>query len=463
MIRLRSPRLTSRVAAFFGIIGLLAGLGLTTAAYSVARDSLIDQRVTTARSTAFDHALELREAFERNSVAQTFQQLDIGSDGFAVLTQPSLTSLLQYPASAFPDSLRDTVTAGNSGQQLFELEGEKYIGIGIHIEASDSGYFEAFSLSGTERTLAVLVTALLIGSALAALLAVFFGFSTSRGLLRPLTRVATTAGDIAGGSLDARLEPTDDPELSRLVIAFNNMADAVQSRIEREERFASEVSHELRSPITAMTAAAELLASRRGELSERSQQALDVLIAQVRRFDAMVIDLLELSRLEAGAIDGHLEEVDVGKLASQIIARSSTPSTRLSLKSDAPIIAVTDRVRFERILSNLVENAHIHAGGATEVSISIQRIGDIVIAVDDTGRGVDEADRVRIFERFTRGSAARAREGTGLGLALVAEHAAALGGWAYVDDSPSGGARFVVVLPKAEPTLIDHDMPTGVS
>ena len=169
------------------------------------------------------------------------------------------------------------------GQQLFELEGEKYIGIGIHIEASDSGYFEAFSLSGTERTLAVLVTALLIGSALAALLAVFFGFSTSRGLLRPLTRVATTAGDIAGGSLDARLEPTDDPELSRLVVAFNNMADAVQSRIEREERFASEVSHELRSPITAMTAAAEVLASRRSELSERSQQALDLLIGAADR------------------------------------------------------------------------------------------------------------------------------------------------------------------------------------
>ena len=86
-----------------------------------------------------------------------------------------------------------------------------------------------------------------------------------------------------------------------------------------------------------------------------------------------------------------------------------------------------------------------------------------MVTVDDAGRGIDEHDRVRIFERFTRGSAARAREGTGLGLALVAEHAAALGGWAYVDDSPAGGARFVVVLPKAEPTLIDHDMPTGVS
>lgn len=463
MIRLRSPRLASRVAAFFGIIGLLAGLGLTTAAYSVARQSLVDQRITTSRSTAFDHALEIRNSFEQGTVTETFQSLDIEANGFAVLTQPALTYLLQFPETAFPESLRTAVADGNSGQQRFEYEGENYIGIGVHIEANDSGYFEAFPLNATERTLAILVTALLVGSLLAALLAVFFGFTTSRGLLRPLTRVATTASDIAGGSLDARLEPTDDPELTRLVAAFNNMADAVQSRIEREERFASEVSHELRSPITAMTAAAEVLFARREELSERSQQALDLLIAQVRRFDAMVIDLLELSRLDAGAVDGHLEEVEIGDLSRRIIARSSTPATPITVKCPEPVIAVTDRVRFERILSNLIENAYVHAGGATGVTIDIQRIGDLVIMVDDAGAGVDPDDRVRIFERFTRGGAARHREGTGLGLALVSEHASALGGWAYVDTGPAGGARFVVVLPKIGPTLINHDLPMVTS
>jgi two-component system, OmpR family, sensor histidine kinase MtrB len=127
------------------------------------------------------------------------------------------------------------------------------------------------------------------------------------------------------------------------------------------------------------------------------------------------------------------------------------------------VIAVTDRVRYERILSNLIENAHVHAGGATNVTIDTQRIGDVVVMVDDAGNGVDPADRTRIFERFTRGGAARHREGTGLGLALVAEHASALGGWAYVDDAPSGGARFVVVLPKTEPSLTGHNMPTVTS
>ena len=89
------------------------------------------------------------------------------------------------------------------------------------------------------------------------------------------------------------------------------MADAVQTRIEREARFASDVSHELRSPITALTAAVEVLDARRDDIPERTQQALDVVVSQVRRFDDMVIDLLELSRLDAGAPDLNVEQLDL--------------------------------------------------------------------------------------------------------------------------------------------------------
>lgn len=90
MLRLRSPRLSSRVALFFGLIGLLAGLGLTTATYSVARDSLLDQRISAARSSAFDHALAVRTAFEQDGVSEGFLALDIESDGFAVLINPDI-------------------------------------------------------------------------------------------------------------------------------------------------------------------------------------------------------------------------------------------------------------------------------------------------------------------------------------------------------------------------------------
>ena len=103
------------------------------------------------------------------------------------------------------------------------------------------------------------------------------------------------------------------------------MADAVQARIEREARFASDVSHELRSPITALTAAVEVLDGRRDDLPERTQQALDVVVSQVRRFDAMVIDLLELSRIDAGATDLHLEAVDIADLCDRV----SPPATAM--------------------------------------------------------------------------------------------------------------------------------------
>ena len=107
------------------------------------------------------------------------------------------------------------------------------------------------------------------------------------------------------------------------------MADAVQERIEREQRFASDVSHELRSPITALTAAVEVLDARRDDLPDRSQQALDVVVSQVRRFDAMVIDLLELSRLDAGATDLNPEDVDLVDLCDR-----ASPAIRLRRSAD---------------------------------------------------------------------------------------------------------------------------------
>ncbi len=216
----------------------------------------------------------------------------------------------------------ETVARGQSGRQYFNDDsGNPWLGVGVAMNAYDAGYLEAFPLESTERTLRLLATALVVGSILAALLATFFGWSTSRRLLRPLSRVADAAGNIASGGLDTRLEEETDPDLNRLAGSFNDMADAVQERIEREQRFASDVSHELRSPITALTAAVEVLDARRDDLPDRSQQALDVVVGQVRRFDAMVIDLLELSRLDAGATDLNPEEVDLVDLCDKVSQR----------------------------------------------------------------------------------------------------------------------------------------------
>ncbi len=273
-------------------------------------------------------------------------------------------------------------------------------------------------------------------------------------MLRPLDRITDAAGEIAAGDLDTRVAREGDPDLDRLADSFNGMADAVQARIEREARFASDVSHELRSPITALAAAAEVIDGRRGELPDRTQQALDVVVGQVRRFDAMVIDLLELSRIDAGATDLHTEEVDLEALCRRIAARNGFADlpidvTRVTEGNGATVTAVIDKMRFERIVANLLENAAHHGGGPVRLSIEPTDGPFLLVAVEDAGPGVARGERARIFERFARGSAARHRVGTGLGLALVAEHATAQGGEAWVEDRPGGGARFVVRVPKA--------------
>lgn len=455
----RNPRLSTRVTFFFVMIALLGGAALTVTTYVFARNSLLSQREAAASNIAISHAENLQESLiEPSLLDRTLRDLDIESGGFAVVLPVGFSSQAEGPRefpsrtgisiNDFPTSLVDAVLAGESAQQVFvDRHGNPQLGMAIAMTADDANYLEAFPLRDTESTLRVLGSALIVGSVLAVLLAGFFGWSVSRRLLQPISRVADAAEDIADGALDARLEPENDPELARLAVSFNDMADAVQERIEREQRFASDVSHELRSPITALTAAVEVLDKRRGELTERTQQALDVVVGQVRRFDDMVIDLLELSRLDAGAHDLNLEKVDLADLCKRICHRVGYPDLAVETHRRADHEVVVDRLRFERILTNLLENASAHGDGPVRISIEpgpVKR--SVLMVVEDAGPGVAASEQTRIFERFARGSAARHRIGTGLGLALVAEHATALGGEAWVENRVGGGARFVVRL-----------------
>ncbi len=452
MVRRRSLRLSTRVTLFFGAVALLGGVGLTVATYLFARNSLLDQRTLNVKTDAVAHAEAVNEVLGLDQVAisDTLFKLDIEADGYAaVLTTPPVGTRTTFSLDDFPPQLVAAVQRGQSGRQRFiDDEGNPWLGVGISMKAYDVGYLEAFPLDTQERTLRVLSTALVVGAILATLFAALFGWITSRRLLRPLSLVADAAGEIASGALGARLTEERDPDLNRLAGSFNDMADAVQERIEREARFASDVSHELRSPITALTAAIEVLDAKRADLPDRTQQALDVVVSQVRRFDDMVIDLLELARLDSGATDLNPESVDLVELCDRVSQRFGYPELPIEVHRRAKRRALVDRVRFERILGNLLENATTHGGGPIRIAIEPSPVKrSIQMAVEDAGPGVAAGERTRIFERFARGSAARHRIGTGLGLALVAEHAAALGGEAWVEDRPGGGARFVVRLP----------------
>lgn len=444
--------LRTRVTVLFAATTLFATLLLATVSYASARSYLLAQRDEVAQRQAFNNSQLVRTILRsrRAEAGDLIASVRTEGTGFAVLyLAPEglyYPQDLRFTQDSLPVDLRSKVLNGDTGTQRFELDGEPYVVVGVSIAELEVHYFEAFSLDSVSRTLRVLATAMALGGAATVAFAALAGWWTSRGLLRPISRVADAAGEIAGGSLGARLAPEDDPDLARLARSFNEMADAVQTRLEREARFASDVSHELRSPITALAAAIEVLEARRNDLPERTQQALDVVSNQVHRFDRLVLDLLELSRLDVGAADLHREPLVLPDVVALIARHNGFAEVALERGEGSSAQVMVDKRRLERIVVNLLQNAAEHAGGPSVMRVE-RRENSMVLVVADDGPGVSASDKERIFERFARGTAARHRVGSGLGLALVSEHAHAHGGQAWVEDAPRGGARFMVSFP----------------
>ena len=273
--------------------------------------------------------------------------------------------------------------------------------------------------------------------------------------------MSRAAGAIAGGELDTRLDAdAADPDLEGLTNSFNAMVDQLQERIEREARFNSDVSHELRSPLTTLAASLEVLEADRDKLPVRSQRALQLLGDDLRRFQRMVGDLLEMSRADAGSVDVFLEEVNVSELVQRSVEtgighmdghRHGAPTPEVHIDPAVREWRVgVDKRRFERVMVNLMENADHYGGGVTEIAVGPGAGEKVEVMVDDAGPGIDPPERAKVFERFYRGSASGRRgtgTGTGLGLALVAEHMEVMRGQVRVESSPAGGARFVLSLP----------------
>jgi signal transduction histidine kinase len=333
------------------------------------------------------------------------------------------------------------------------VRNERELIVAIPLGRVDAVYYEIVSLSELTRTLRSIGLVLLGASALTTTLGVLSGISISGRAVRPLADAARAAGAIAGGRLGTRLEEPEDPDLRALTTAFNDMARALERRVERDARFASDVSHELRSPLMTLSASAEVLHSRRDELPARAAAALDLLVADLSRFQGLVEDLLEISRFDAGAVRLHLEEVRAGEFVQAAVALSdSGRQVPVTVEAGAAfaVIAV-DKRRLARAMANLLDNARFHAGGSTAVGVAMTAAGRLAITVDDAGPGVPPDERELIFERFSRGAGAGRRsttEGAGLGLSLVAEHVRMHGGRVWVEDlAGTPGARFVIELP----------------
>jgi two-component system, OmpR family, sensor histidine kinase MtrB len=462
--RLRPRRLglRKRITLAYSLGAFVLATVLSTTTFAFTRSILIRQREETATTQAFINSRLVKDRLRTNPVGVV--------DVLKEISPPSGTEIVihwrdQWVPSEkdLPQALLTRVdTQQNAAQILTAKNGKRLLITGIPLDPNpQSSYYEITELDELSNTLRGVGVSLLGAALITTSFGVLLGAWASKRTVRPLAEAALAAKALAGGRLDTRLDPTEDSDLRSLAEAFNEMANTLQERVERDARFASDVSHELRSPLMTLSASIEVMQARRDEMPERAAAALDLLVADVGRFKGLVEDLLEISRFDAGAVRLHQEELLVAEFVRNAVAVSSVPNASLAVSEQAESLIINgDKRRLARAIANLIDNARIHGGADIEISVEVPEgegipIGHVHIAVEDHGEGVVPEERQIVFKRFARGARSGRRgmgDGAGLGLALVDEHIRLHSGRVWVEDRADGneGARFVIELPAEE-------------
>ena len=442
--------LRARSAAAFAVLALVLSVTMSVVTYELARWYLLDQRQTLATRQVM-----LNAQVARGQVAATdagpgdvIDSVRSLSNARAVLRVDDswYAAVVELTENSIPSEFVDTVEEAGAARQRVQVNGVPYVVVGVALPDLGAAYYEFVPLSEYRRTLETLLLVLVVGASVTTCGGAVAGWFTSRRLMRPLRDVASAARAMSAGDLTRRLHVERDRDLEPVTASFNDMAASLEARIDRELRFTADVSHELRTPLTAMASAVNL--AKRAELTGRAEFAIAVLDEQVDHLRRLTLELLEISRIDAGVVELRVDDVDVDSAVLRAMEAATVPFDRYRSKLDAGTTHPLDRTRFERILANLFENADRYGGGCVLVETEL-RDGDLHVSVDDAGPGVDPGERVAIFGRFHRGNAEQPVDrpkGTGLGLALVDEHVRMHGGAAWVTDSPAGGARFVVTF-----------------
>lgn len=450
--------LRARITLAFAIGALLLSALLSTTTLALTRENLLRQREDSATVVVYRNAGFVQQQLSPNTdVLRLVSSLatPLGAHPSVYFDGEYTPLTTEFGRDALPSALREAVLNGQPARMRFTIRGEMQLVVGVPIPSAKAAYFEIIPLADIESTLDALSLSLVASSMVTTLLGAALGWWTARRALRPLSGVSTAATALAAGRLDTRLDASEDPDLRPIAASFNDMAQALQDRIERDARFASDVSHELRSPLMTLAASIEVMDNQRDDLPDRARSALDLMVGDVARFQQLVEDLLEISRFDAGVVRLELEEVHLAELVMQAVSHSTDADVPVELDAElAGIVVQADKRRIVRVIANLLNNAAKYADGATSVSLRAVE-GGVQIAVEDSGSGVPEEDRSLIFNRFNRGGAAGRRgssDGVGLGLALVAEHVHLHGGKVWVEGRADGtsGARFVVELPVEE-------------
>ncbi len=467
--RARRLGLRSRITIAFALGGLLLSVIVGGITWTLTRESQLSERITAAENRVVRNAIQVQNGLPEDLVGvnDLLNGLPKPQGGIPILLVDDRTFTTDAievgdPTETLPAQLQDAVASGIAARMVHKTaSGDTVLSVGVPLELGEGQYFERVPLDELNSNLRLLAISLTGAGIITTLSGAAIGAWASRRTLRPLADVSEAARAIAEGQMETRLDDTSDADLELLVVSFNQMASALQERIERDARFASEVSHELRSPVMTLTASLEVLKNSEDEFPERARTALSLLTADLDRFQQLVEELLEISRFDAGAAHLSLQPVFLTEVVQAAVGVTSDHPVDIVIdESVEELIIDVDKRRIVQVMANLISNAEKYAGGASRVHLGRDEdFAFIVVEDDGPGIGADEMDR--IFDRFSRGTEGGNRgadTGVGLGLSLVAEHVALHGGSVWAEPKPDGeqGGRFVVALPLPHPEEMAH-------
>lgn len=374
----------------------------------------------------------------------------------------SATALPSLPAKLPPTgtSGRIFTTGAKQGSTQFRV---------LEMPAGLGGY-NVVAVPTTAVTDSVDRLLLIEGAAVAALLAVVTAgaWLVLRRGLRPLERMAHTAGRISAGDLSQRVSPSGGPnEVGQLGLALNTMLRDIESVFDQREateqklrQFLADASHELRTPLTSIQGFAELFRVS----GESARVDLPTILRRIEdesaRMKVLVEDLLLLAHLDENRAVGHPESerrpVDLSVLAADACtdAVATDPSRPVTLEAPEPVVAPVDEGQLRQAVGNLMANALRHTPVGTPLEVGCRQIdGSAVLSVRDHGSGLPDGSSEHVFDRFWQGDRARVGAGAGLGLSIVAAIAAGHGGSATAANAPGGGAVFTLSVPMSAPPV----------
>ncbi len=486
-----------RVVATTTVIGLGAVLVIGAFISAEIRDGLVQTRVDrilaeTARDASGAQAnVEASTAESPGDLQQLVYDLLDGlgtlggsSRGLVLLRDPLNTSgvLLSTPVSSaelvtvISPEMREAVETGvTQPWQFVEMPdtGDPGVVVGVPFDIRVAGGYElyfVYSLADEQATLSLIQRVLAAGAvALMALLALLT-FQVTRQTVRPVRQAARVASRLAEGILSERMTVRGQDEMATLARTFNDMAESLQRQITRMEdlsrlqrRFVSDVSHELRTPLTTIRMASDVLHDARAGFPPEVARSAELLDNQIDRFETLLADLLEISRIDAGAAQLEFDDMSLADVVRDQVdamapaARNAGVALRLWV-ADGDHTASMDRPRVARIVRNLLSNAIEHAQRQPVDVVVASSKRAVAVVVRDYGIGLTPQQAQRVFDRFWRADAARARTmgGTGLGLSIAREDAQLHGGRLEAWGLPGKGASFRLQLPRTSRGLGQH-------